>query len=711
MQARDNDFEQKPVRTLFLYTVLTLAILVFLGNVLKTIVSDRKMPSKTYTIHDRALRGKIISADHYTMSRSNKTYKATILKKSIDPKKLRVFTKLFSIYSGIPEKKIIKKMKKTKGYVVLSSNIDANSAIRLKSLGHKLRNLNVFKSIKNKNGVDILYGLDIIENGEERYFPLKDTLSPVLGYVRNKEDGKYTVVRGVKGLEREYQKYLNAGQDGLVQGTRDVTGNIIRTKSSITTPRIDGYDIHLNISLKLQRRVELILDQMKKKTGAKEIIAGVMESKTGKMITVASSDRFNPENIKKGDVYKLNPKFSEFLYEPGSVMKPISLSLAIDKGLVGKNSVFDTTDGKLRIGKKYVIRDDEVYDSQTATDIIVHSSNVGISKIVWLMNGKDFHDGLQAFGLGKRTGVDISRELPGRIKNVKLLSNKLHRANQAYGYGMYASFIQLLKAYSAFNNNGIGVTPRITDYLVDSKNHQYRKKSSSTDIKPIKSKTARTIKEILIDVVTRGTAKTAAYPGLEIGGKTGTAHIVKNGKYIKKYNSSFFGFANDDKGHKYTIGVIAIELSREEAKDYHFASDSAVPTFGKIVKALVETDYLKPNLTQAQLDKQRLITQRKKEALKKKQARTAQRLKRELKREREKMIRQEKEQKRAEKLKAEKRARKLKREQIRQLELYKSKQKNKKTKPAIQKHKSTKKITPKELFGDSQEPPPVEGLF
>ena len=94
------------------------------------------------------------------------------------------------------------------------------------------------------------------------------------------------------------------------------------------------------------------------------------------------------------------------------------------------------------------------------------------------------------------------------------------------------------------------------------------------------------------EVVERGTGVKAQYPGLEVGGKTGTAHIAKNGRYVREYHSSFYGFANDKEGHKYTIGVLVIR-----AKKYrkYFASQSAVPTFRRTLDILVELyDYLKP---------------------------------------------------------------------------------------------------------------------
>lgn len=640
---KDNiGFKQKPIRTLLLSVILTLAVVIFLVSSFDIVTKERKLPSHTSVINDRGLRGKIISRDGYTLSRSTKTYTATVYTQSIDPNKIDLFTKLFSIYSGIDEKKIKKLLNKRHGYTVLSKTLDAGTAIHLKSLAYKFRRMRVFRFTKNSKGADVMLGLDIIENGEKRVFPLGDTLSPVLGYIQNKDDGRYTEVKGMKGLERKYEKYLNSSKNGYLIGKRDVAGTIIRNKSSKRKVRYDGLDIHLNIELKLQQRIEVALDGMQAITGAKEIIAGVMESKTGKIIALASSERFNPSNIKTKDVYSLNPKFSEYLYEPGSVIKPITLSVALDLGRVTPNTWLDTKGGRLRISSRYTISDDEVFDSLTATDVIVHSSNVGISKIAWKLSGEELYDGMRRFGLAKPTGIDLSRELAGKIKSAKQLRNRLNRANQSYGYGMTASFVELWRAYNSFNNDGMSVTPRIVSYLEDSKGKTYNIKSSRVETQMISKSTAEKMRKILKKVVTDGTGKAAIYLGLEIGGKTGTAHIVKNRRYIDQYNSSFYGFANDSNGSKYTIGVLAMELHKNHK---HFASQSAVPTFRKIVDSMVELDYLKPDFSVIEKEKMKMREKKRQIEAKKKQRARTEKIKAKLKQDRRKIRQRQKEQK------------------------------------------------------------------
>jgi cell division protein FtsI (penicillin-binding protein 3) len=370
-----------------------------------------------------------------------------------------------------------------------------------------------------------------------------------------------------------------------------VVGAVIHDKNSINRPRVDGLDLHLNIPLALQRRVELMADQMKQSIDADEIIIGVMESKTGKVLSFATTERYDPAHIRQKDIAALVPKFTEYPYEAGSVLKPITLAIALDNKVVTPNSWFKTGYHRFQIGKKRFISDDDFFESQNAIDIIVHSSNIGISQISWRLSGDQYRKGLLKFGVAKPSGVDLSRDLPGSLKPLRLLNNKMHRANSSYGYGMMLTFAQLFKAYSAFNNDGVAVTPRLVDYLEDAHGKHYKLPPKVGDSQAVHKKAARDIHNILLEVVKRGTGVKAQYPGLEVGGKTGTAHIAKNGRYVREYHSSFYGFANDKEGHKYTIGVLVIR-----AKKYHkyFASQSAVPTFRRTLDILVELDYLKP---------------------------------------------------------------------------------------------------------------------
>ena len=587
---------QRKNKISFLFILLLFAMAIFLFSVLNTILSERRIPSQYTIVHDRSLRGDIISADNYTLSRSQKTYQAVVHGASIDPAKRKAFVRLFSIYSGIPEEEILKKFKDKKGRgikgnIVLAKDINFKSAMQLKELAYKLRKLGAFQTTKTRSGIEVLYGLDIVENGETRKFPLKDVLSPVLGYVRNRNEDRYSRPHGVKGLERKYEKHITSKKNGYFKGERDVVASVIHNKNSIEILRVDGMDLHLNVPLAFQRRVEMMIDKMKASIDADEILVGVMESHTGKVLALAGTERYDPGHIRNKDIPELDPKFSEYAYEAGSVLKPITLAIALDHKAVTPDTWFNTYNGRMKIGKRRTITDNEKFDSLTATDIIVYSSNVGISQISWRLTGQEFRDGLINFGISRPSGLDLSRDVPGKTKPLRLLNNNMHRANSSYGYGMLVTFAQIFKAYSAFNNDGIAVTPRLVDYLSDDKGRHYTLEPKVGDLKAVGKKAANQIHNILLEVVKRGTGAKAQYPGLEIGGKTGTAHIAKHGRYVREYHSSFYGFANDKEGHKYTIGVLVIK-----AKKYHkyFASQSAVPTFRRVVDTLVELDYLKP---------------------------------------------------------------------------------------------------------------------
>ncbi|MBD3808638.1 MAG: penicillin-binding protein 2, partial [Epsilonproteobacteria bacterium] len=163
-QDINNDYyTQKGTKILFLFLLFVLAFLIFLFSTLKTIFSDRDLPSHTSIINDRSIRGQIISKDNYTISKSQKIYQASIRAESINPDNQELFISLFSIYSDIPKREVKNKFIDKNGYkikngeIILSKTLDARHAAQLRSLKSKLRNLNILKPVKRQNGVEIVY--------------------------------------------------------------------------------------------------------------------------------------------------------------------------------------------------------------------------------------------------------------------------------------------------------------------------------------------------------------------------------------------------------------------------------------------------------------------------------------------------------------------------------------------------------------------------
>ena len=617
MPSKNIEKIDKTKKIVILFSLIFLCLTILMISVFRTITENRHLPSLTGEKSELAVRGDIVSSDNFKIASSKKLYKASIDTRYLDPAKRELFLNLFSIYSNTDYKELENRLiegEKNPGNLILSYGINSRSAKNLKELAFKLIQLDVFKS-RLVNGNKILRGLTISESGEKRTFSYEDTLTPVVGYISKfeSEAGK-TKVNGIKGLERNYNKVLNQSKDGVLQGDRDVLSYISFDKNSVIRKRIDGATLNLNIPLKLQKNIEMTLDSYKQKLTADEIIVAVMESRTGKVITMASSNRFNPEQIKKEDIPSLNVNAIEYQFEPGSVIKPLSISLAIDKNLVkknenfpaynsggGRNSAGEYPKGAYKIGR-FTIKDDHQFTKNylSLDDIVMFSSNIGTLQIAQRLTGPEFFEGMKRFGFTRKTGIDLPYEKKGVMPKIWQFSagdkdkrDNVFKATVSFGQGMTSTFIQLLKAYTVFNNDGNMITPHIVSHLTYD-NTKYKPYDDKPE-KIVSKQTADLMKKLLVRTVEEGTGRAARIEGLEIGGKTGTAQIARGGKYLKKYISSFIGFVNDEKGNSYTIGVTVMNPnSTGKYWYYYYASWSAVPVFKEIVQNLVKLNYLTP---------------------------------------------------------------------------------------------------------------------
>lgn len=582
--------DAKKIKILFLFVVVLIGFIIFLGTLFYWATIDRRLPKLEHSEVNHALRGNIISSDGFKIATSQKLYKALVDTRNIDPKKFDLFVKLYSLYSGDDPKAVAATLKSNSGSTVLSYRIDSKSAKYLQELSRKLYKLGVFKSYEDpKTGVAFLHGLSVIESGEDRLYPSVDSVTPILGYVKKTEQKNITKTTGVKGIERFYEDKLSSVQDSLIIGARDISNAIILDGNSISSRRFDGYDVHLTVSLKMQKIIENVLDKQQQTLDAKEIIAAVINSETGEFITLASSNRFNPDLIEKKDYGALNISAIEYIYEPGSIMKPITFALLLKANKINPYDIVNVYGGSYKIGTK-VITDEHKADKLSAEDIIVHSSNVGTALIAQKLDAVEYYQGLKDFGFSVRSGIDLPFEHPGIIPALNRFNSPIYKATVGYGYGMNATFIQVLKAYNAFNNNGRLLTPFLVKKLVSPTGQElFPEKNPEPQV--ISASVAKRMQKILIKVVQQGTGTGTKMEGLEVGGKTGTAHIAEDGVYVKSYNGSFFGFANDKK-NKYTIGVLVREAKKRRA---YFAAQSAVPVFKEIVEKLVDNGYLTPS--------------------------------------------------------------------------------------------------------------------
>ena len=581
--------ENKSKKILLLYVLIGLGFLVFLSVMLLTTLKSRHLPSLYTEKSSKSERGSIISADGFHIATTKKLYKAVVNNRYIDPQKEDLFIELFSIYSGINPDKVRKRLHKQKGVVVLSYLVPEKKAQYLKKLAYELRQYKVFMELKNEHtGLRSVHGLSIIESGETRLYPYGDVLTPIIGYPQKLEDDGYTRIKGIKGLEKRFDHELAARQDGSSRGKRDVNSYIILNKDSFTKANLNGLNIKLTIPISLQIKLERMCSSMKKELRAKQVMLAIMDSKNGRVLAMATSNRFLPKDIQKSDYPFLNSAMIEYSFEPGSVIKPITFALLLDKKRINPYDLVNGHNGKFRIGQK-VITDEHKFAWLSAEDVIVHSSNVGIAQLAQKLSGFEFHEGLKSFGFTKKSTPDLIYERSGSLPSINQLNKDIYKATCSYGYSMHANLMQLLRAYSAFNNNGRIIKPQIVDSFIDEFKTQTKLENEEA-IQVIQSATASRMKDILIKTVNQGTGTKAITPGLIVGGKTGTAHIVERGQYVNKYNTAFIGFAND-KNVNLTMGAIVIQPKKSQ-----FASQTAVPTFKKAVDILIEDGYLEPDI-------------------------------------------------------------------------------------------------------------------
>lgn len=582
---------EKSRKILVFFLLLLIGLLVFLSVVYVKIALPRdKMPTIIITKPDVAVRGSIYTEDNYSLARSKKLYKLSFNPRSIDTDKKELFITLLEIYSQIPRSRI-EQVFEQQGYKTISYEISPKTAANLKTLNAKLLAYDVFKEYEHDGKLVQKMGLSIEVSGVDREYPYADLLEPIVGYTKKEEvDSRLTMPKGVDGIEKYQDNILRPVSHGSVSGRRDIGFNIIQNKSALQQKRYDGFDIWLGVPLRLQQRVETILDAAISEFDSEEVIAGVLNPKNGQILALATSNRFNPKAIRKQDLPNLKIRAIES-FEPGSTIKPLVYALLLEKQLINPLSPIDLNNGYYRVGR-FIIKDDSIMPKNpTIEDVLLRSSNVGMVKLSMLFSGKEFYDGLKSFGLAQITGVDLPYEKDGVIPSVRELSQESSaaKASASYGYKVRVTFMQLLRAYGAFVNGGYLVTPHITQNFKAQDGTIYLPNLPAPK-RAISSTTAQKMQDLLIKVVESGTGKAARVEQVVVGGKTGTARVAaSSGGYGETYNGSFFGFAKDDE-RAYVIGVVTFGSSGQ----HYYGSQTSAPVFQKIAKELIAQGYLKP---------------------------------------------------------------------------------------------------------------------
>lgn len=415
-----------------------------------------------------------------------------------------------------------------------------------------------------------------------RHYEKDNTFTNIIGFIKNIEQtkGKQDFInKGVYGVEHYYDDALS-GKDGLIE-----TFRAINRKSKYTLPNIinkkektakkDGSNIYLTIDSMLQYTLDEVLENSYNKYEALSTMGIVMDVETGKILAMSSYPK--PKN----NLEVKNKNITD-IFEPGSIFKPITIAAAMEEGLINKNTLIES-DGYIVV-KDRIIRDhdDSTKGILSLDKIVANSGNVAMVKIEQMMDGAVFYDYLQKFGLGEKTGVDISYETNYRLFGLKDFTD-VRKSNVSFGQGIAMTQIQMITALNATINGGHILKPYVVDRIEDSDKNIIFTNEREVKSTILSEKTSKNIRELLENVVLTGTGKKVAIPGYRIGGKTGTAQKSEKGRYQKgKYYSSFYAFFPADKP-KYSIIVTV-----DEPKGGYYAAEVALPVARELLDKIIK---------------------------------------------------------------------------------------------------------------------------
>lgn len=410
-----------------------------------------------------------------------------------------------------------------------------------------------------------------IEDTEVRQYLHGRLLSHVLGSVNAENVGS-------AGIELRYNRDLT-GVPGKIRGMKDARGHEIYDRRIETISPLPGADIYLTVDHNIQYEVESALKWGMEEFGAASGWCVVMDPATGAILALASRPDFDPLAFGRApDAAKVN-RVTNFTYEPGSVMKVITVAGAIDMGLVRAETKYSTNRNDERY---YRLPGDgsHVWEPMmTVGDAVVHSSNIVVGKIGSDMGPKNLWTYMTRFGFGTKTGVELPGEEVGIIRDWKKW-DKATWSRAPIGQGVSVTAIQMCSAYQAIANNGLRMKPYIVDKIVDYRGEEVYRHTPTPAGRPIKESTAREMRKIMLGVASpAGTARRAAIRGYSVAGKTGTAQKVINGHYSDSlFRATFCGMvpASDPKL------VILVTLDFDEKQKFHQGGNSSGPVFRRI---------------------------------------------------------------------------------------------------------------------------------
>ncbi len=472
---------------------------------------------------------------------------------------IAVYNKEFPIIYAVPQK--IQNPSETAYQLSQALNLDEE---QLKKLFSKVGDLyEVILKKADQEQIKIIESLNLkgVDIGQEpiRYAPFGNLASQVIGFVGPSAEDQE--LKGRYGIEALYDEELKKGDVDLV----------------LTIDR--------NIQLRSQEILKNLVDNFKAKGGS--II--VEEPKTGKILAMANMPDFDINEYGKFPLAFFSNSAIQALYEPGSVIKPITMAAGLDSGKLTPNTTY-FDNGSIKIADRLIENwDKRAYGEITMTQVLEHSVNTGAVFAQRLIGPDIFYNYLVKFGFNGKTGIDLPSEIKGNLNNLKKSFSEVNFATASFGQGISLTPLELINAFSAIANKGFLMKPYIVERRIWADGKEVVTKPEIVR-RIIAEQTAEQLTQMMISAVRAG--KLAMIPSYEVAGKTGTAQVpdLVNKGYTNEVINTYVGFAPASQPYF----VVLIKLDQPVGAP--LSGISVVPAFKELTQFILNYLGIPPDL-------------------------------------------------------------------------------------------------------------------
>ena len=420
--------------------------------------------------------------------------------------------------------------------------------IPVKQLASRLNSKRYFRYIKRRVSPKVaaqVQALNIkgigIEQEPRRFYSSRNLASHILGFTNH--EGK-----GVAGIERTYEEYLR-GRTYEVSSLRDALGNKVLRNGFTPHAALEGRNVRLSIDRNIQHAAQSELRKAVVENGGKSGVALVLQPRTGDVLAMASYPDFNPNDLSTSNNNSHLNRAVSMVYEPGSTMKLVTISAALEDELVSSNETINCENGKWKVGRRTIRDGNHKYGELSLSDILKVSSNICSAKLGFKLGAKRLHHWLTEFGFGLKTDIGLPGELRGLMRPPQKWRD-IALANISFGQGLAVTPLQVAQATAVIANDGVLVRPRIVKSIVSQEGEEEQPEITREPKRIMKAEVAQLLRTMMVGVTEEGgTAEAASIAGFHVAGKTGTSQKIDpvTRAYSRSlYVASFVGFVPAD---------------------------------------------------------------------------------------------------------------------------------------------------------------------